>query len=294
MAAAREQTVDVGGRSLRFTSLDKVLYPSAGTTKREVLEYLEAIAPVMLPHLVNRPATRKRWPHGVGTAEAPGESFFQKNLDRSTPEWVARRTQQHQDHSNDYPLVNDLPTLLWLGQIGALEVHVPQWRFGDRHPLSPDRLVLDLDPGEGADISHCVMVAKLLRERLADRGFDPFPVTSGSKGIHLYAAADGSRTSDELTDLAHEVAEQLEAERPDLVVSNIRKAKREGRVFVDWSQNRASKTTVSPYSLRGRARPWVAAPRTWEELDDPDLKQLEFREVLERVERKGDLLANLP
>ncbi|MFF3063111.1 ATP-dependent DNA ligase [Oerskovia sp. NPDC057915] len=283
------QTVSVGGHRLKLTNLDKVLYPATGTTKGEVLAYLAAVADVLLPHASNRPATRKRWPSGVD-----GPVFFQKNLDAGTPTWVRRRTIQHKDHANEYPLVNDLATLTWLGQIAALEIHVPQWQFGRTGvQKNPDRLVLDLDPGEGAGLPECAEVARLARDVLRGMGLDPLPVTSGSKGIHLYAALDGRQTTDEVSAVAHELARYLEAEHPDLVVSDMKKALRGGKVLVDWSQNNGSKTTIAPYSLRGRAHPTVAAPRTWDELDDPGLAQLDKDQVVERVQSVGDPLAAL-
>lgn len=283
------QTVSVGGHRLKLTNLDKVLYPATGTTKGEVLAYLAAVADVLLPHASNRPATRKRWPNGV-----EGPVFFQKNLDAGTPTWVRRRTIQHKDHANEYPLVNDLATLTWLGQVAALEIHVPQWQFGRTGvQKNPDRLVLDLDPGEGAGLPECAEVARLARDVLRGMGLDPLPVTSGSKGIHLYAALDGHQTTDEVSAVAHELARYLEAEHPDLVVSDMKKALRGGKVLVDWSQNNGNKTTIAPYSLRGRAHPTVAAPRTWDELDDPDLAHLDKDQVVERVQSMGDPLAAL-
>lgn len=288
-------TVTIEGRRLTLTNLDKVLYPETGTTKADVLDYYARIADALIPHARNRPATRKRWVHGVGTDEKPGEMFFQKNLDeRSTPQWVPRRALQHSDHVNVYPLVNDLATLTWLGQIAALEIHVPQWQFGRTGARkNPDRLVLDLDPGPGAGLAECAEVARWARAILVGMGLDPLPVTSGSKGIHLYAALDGRQTSDQVSDVAHELARSLEADHPDLVVSDMKKALRDGRVLVDWSQNNGSKTTITPYSLRGKSHPMVAAPRTWKELDSPDLAQLDYREVVQRVAKKGDLLAGL-
>jgi bifunctional non-homologous end joining protein LigD len=289
MASTRSRTVvTMDGHRIALTNAGKVLYPETGTTKGDVVDYYSAIADALVPHAENRPATRKRWVHGVGTAEHPGEVFFQKNLDDSAPRWVKRRTIEHVDHSNDYPLVNDRATLVWLAQLAALEIHVPQWRFGPRGARrNPDRLVLDLDPGEGVGLAECAEVARLARAVLAEHDLVAHPVTSGSKGIHLYAALDGSRSSDRVSELAHELARSLEAEHPELVVSDMKKVSRRGRIFVDWSQNNASKTTVAPYSLRGRAHPTVAAPRTWDELSSPGLAHLEYAEVLERVAR-GD------
>ena len=201
---------------------------------------------------------------------------------------------QHTDHVNVYPLVNDLATLTWLAQIAALEIHVPQWQFGRTGARkNPDRMVLDLDPGPGAGLRECAEVAGLARVILEGMGLDPMPVTSGSKGIHLYAPLDGRQTSDEVTEVAHELARALEADHPRLIVSDMKKALREGKVLVDWSQNTASKTTITPYSLRGRVHPTVAVPRTWEELNDPNLAHLDYREVIERVASMGDPLAGL-
>jgi bifunctional non-homologous end joining protein LigD len=201
--ASNEQFVDIDGNRLKLTSLDKVLYPETGTTKADVLDYYARIADVMIPHIANRPITRKRWVNGVGTADDPGQVFFQKNLDGSEPSWVVRRTLQHKSHVNDYPVANDRATLAWLAQIGALEIHVPQWQFGRTGvQKNPDRLVLDLDPGEGAGLAECVEVAGLAREILTGMGLDPLPVTSGSKGIHLYAALDGKQTSDQVSAIA--------------------------------------------------------------------------------------------
>ncbi|GMA25474.1 hypothetical protein GCM10025864_32330 [Luteimicrobium album] len=253
-----EQTevVTVDGHDVRLTNLDKVLYPATGTTKRDVIEYYAAVAATMLPHVTDRPVTRKRWPNGVD--EQP---FFQKDLGAGTPDWVQRRTIEHKHSTNTYPLANDAATLVWLAQIASLEVHVPQWRFGPRGGVhQPDRLVLDLDPGEGAGLPECVEVAHLAKEILDEMGLDTVPVTSGSKGIHLYAALDERQTSAQVTDVAHELARALEADHPDLVVSDMKKALRGGKVLVDWSQNNGNKTTVAPYSLRGRPQPWVAAP----------------------------------
>ena len=283
------ETVSVEGHRLKLSSLDKVLYEETQTTKADVLAYLAEIAPVLIAHAANRPATRKRWVNGTS-----GEMFFQKNLDDSTPSWVKRRPIEHKDHSNDYPLVNDLATLTWLGQIAALEIHVPQWQFGRTGVRkNPDRLVLDLDPGPGAGLAECAQVARWARVILKDMGLDPMPVTSGSKGIHLYAALDGKHDSDAVSAVAHELARALEADHPDLVVSDMKKTLRDGKVLVDWSQNNGSKTTIAPYSLRGRDRPTVAAPRTWKELESKSLKQLEYPEVLARVRKNGDPLAGL-
>jgi bifunctional non-homologous end joining protein LigD len=286
-AKSEDQVVSIDGHRIKLTHLDKVMYPETGTTKGEVIAYYAAVADVMIPYMMNRAATRKRWVNGVGTEKKPGMMFFQKNLDDSTPSWVKRRTIEHKDHSNEYPLVNDLATLTWLAQIAALEIHVPQWQFGRTGVIrNPDRLVLDLDPGPGTGLTDCAEVARLARDLLTGMGLDPMPVTSGSKGIHLYAVLDGKQTSDQVSAVAHELARSLEADHPDLIVSDMKKSLREGKVLVDWSQNNGNKTTVAPYSLRGRMRPMVAAPRSWRELASKDLAHLDFAEVMKRVKRQ--------
>jgi bifunctional non-homologous end joining protein LigD len=286
--------VSIDGHQLAVTNLDKVLYPATGTTKGEVIDYYTRIAPVLLPHLRQRPITRKRFPDGVGDGTEPPNVFFAKNLPAGTPDWVHRERIQHSSGANEYPLADNTATVVWLAQLAALELHVPQWRFDtDGRRLPPDRLVFDLDPGEGVAITACAEVAGWVRELLDELGMASFPVTSGSKGIHLYAALDGELDSEGASEVAKHVAQTLQRRHPDRVTAVMRKADRAGRVFLDWSQNNGSKTTVSPYSLRGRQQPWVAAPRTWEELADPQLRQLEFGEVLARVASTGDLLSTL-
>lgn len=291
MAAA--ERITVGGRTLRFSSPDKVLYPSTGTTKRDVLEYVLRASGPLIAHAAGRPVTRKRWVDGVGTARKPGAVFFQKTLEKGAPDWIETVEQRHSTGPKQYPLLTEAGTLAWMAQMGALELHVPQWRMLDGEKANPDRLVLDLDPGEGADLDDCAQVALWVRELLVDIGLEPFPLTSGSKGIHLYARLDGTLTSDQASDVAHQLARSLEEMHPDEIVSDMKKTLRQGKVLIDWSQNSASKTTVAPYSLRGRLRPTVAAPRTWDELSVGGLEQLEYQEVLERLERDGDLIAAL-
>ena len=290
---AERDRIRVGGRNLRFTHPDKVLYPATGTTKQDVLEYVLRASDPLMAHMMGRPVTRKRWPEGVGTEGAPGEVFFQKGLERGAPAWIPTIEQQHSTGKKQYPVVSEPAVLAWMVQLGALELHVPQWRVVDGERWNPDRLVLDLDPGEGADLDDCARVALWVRELLVDIGLDPVPLTSGSKGIHLYARLDGTVTSEQASEVAHQLARSLEQLHPDLVVSDMKKSLRTGKVLIDWSQNSASKTTVAPYSLRGRMRPTVAAPRTWEEVEAGGLRQLEMGEVLERLERDGDLIAAL-
>ncbi|GAB5079327.1 ATP-dependent DNA ligase [Arthrobacter sp. AD-310] len=289
---AGKERVRVAGRELTLTNLDKIIYPQTGTTKADVLAYYAAVAHVLIPAAANRPATRKRWVNGVGTQEKPGEVFFQKNLEDSAPGWLPRAAITHKDRTIHYPMVNDAATLTWFGQINSLEIHVPQWQV-DSHgnQLNPDRLVLDLDPGEGAGLPECREVALLARAILQDVGLDPVPVTSGSKGIHLYAALDRSQTSDQISAFARELARALESDHPDLAVSDMKKTLRRGKVLVDWSQNNAAKTTIVPYSLRGRPTPMVAVPRTWREISSSRLKHLDYQEVMRRVRDGKDPFA---
>ncbi len=281
---------------VKLTNADKVLYPAAGTTKADVFDYYTRIAEVMLPHIAGRPVTRKRWPDGVER-----EPFFEKQLASSAPKWLARAALQHRSGTTTYPIIDDLDGLAWIAQQAALEVHVPQWRFEaewthGRKVLKPGpatRLVFDLDPGEGVSMSQLAEVARAIRDLMAELDLETFPVTSGSKGVHVYAALERPVSSDGAVAVAKRVAQQLESSLPKLVTATMARKVRAGKVFLDWSQNNASKTTIAPYSLRGRDHPTVAAPRSWAELDDPDLRQLRYDEVLARVARDGDLLERL-
>ena len=295
---AGEVRVAVDGRTLRLSNLGKVLYPRTGTTKGEVLDYYARIAPVLLPHLHGRAVTRIRWPHGVAEG-----SFFEKNVPAGTPGWVrtvtvpttGSRTASRQEGTLTFPVVEDLATLTWLVNLAALELHVHQWTVDeDATPQGASRIVIDLDPGEPAGLHECCTVALMVKERLDARGLSSYAVTSGSKGLHLYAGLDEPMPSDETTALAKEVAEELQAEHPKLVTATMTKARRGGKVFLDWSQNAGSKTTISPYSLRGKERPYVATPVTWDEVEegaeDPfGLEQMTVADVLDRVERLGDV-----
>ena len=293
-----EVSVEVDGRTLTLVNLEKVMYPRTGTTKAEVLNYYAQVAPVMLPHLADRAVTRIRWPHGTGD-----KSFFEKNAPAGTPSWVrtvmvptsGSRTKSGEEGELRFPIVDSLASLTWLVNLASLELHVHQWTVtGKSRVRNPNRLVIDLDPGEPAGLGECSQVALLVRDRLAQDGLDCVPVTSGSKGLHLYAGLDAKRTHEEVRDYAKAIAEELESDQPKLVVSQMTKARRGGKVFLDWSQNTGAKTTISPYSMRGREQPTVAAPRTWGEVeagaDDPlALEHLRFEEVLERVQDQGDL-----
>ena len=279
--------VDRFGR-VKLTNPDKVLYPATGTTKAEVFDYYLGIAEVMIPHIAGRAVTRKRWPNGV---DEP--SFFEKQLASSAPDWLDRASISHRSGTTTYPVVDTVEGVAWLAQQASLEVHVPQWRFIDEHPGPATRLVFDLDPGEGVTMKQLCEVAQAVRELMGDIGLTTYPLTSGSKGLHLYAPLEQPVSSHGAVVLAKRVAQQLEKAMPKLVTATMTKSLRTGKVFLDWSQNNASKTTIAPYSLRGREHPMVAAPRTWDEIADPKLRHLRFDEVLDRVEKDGDLLADL-
>jgi bifunctional non-homologous end joining protein LigD len=292
-------TVEVDGRRLKLSNLDKVLYPATGTTKGEVLHYYAQIAPVLLPHLADRAVTRIRWPNGTGE-----EKFFEKNLPNGAPDWIRSVTVSSTGSRGggdtiEYPVIEDLAALTYLANLASLELHVHQWKFGrNNQPKNPDRLVIDLDPGSPAGLHECAQVALLVRDRLAEMGLPTAPVTSGSKGLHLYAALPGRLNADEVRDLAKKVAQELTRSHADLVLWQMTKAMRGGKVFLDWSQNTGTKTTISPYSLRGTDAPYAAAPRTWEEVaegaEKPDaLRHLEMHEVLTQTEEMGDVFGDL-
>lgn len=289
-------TVQVEGRNLRLTNLAKVLYPESGTTKADVIAYYEQVAPVLLPQLRARPITRKRWPHGT---DEP--AFFEKNVPPGHPDWLQTATFHHDNRGRGtsardvtYVRAEDVATLVWLGQLAALELHTPQWRVGaPGERLPPDRLVVDLDPGPPAGLPQCAEVALVARDLLAGAGLDAIPVLSGSKGIHLYAPLDPAEPAGAVQ-IAALLAGALVDALPHLVVATMSRAERAGKVYVDWSQNNPAKTTVTPYSLRGRARPTVATPITWAELSEPDLHNYTCDEVLRRVERLGDLMSQRP
>ncbi|OFJ55667.1 ATP-dependent DNA ligase [Mycolicibacterium grossiae] len=283
--------VDRCGR-VKLTNPDKVLYPAAGTTKAEIFDYYVQIADVMVPHIAGRPVTRKRWPNGVGEPD-----FFEKQLASSAPDWMARGSVTHRSGTTTYPLIDSREGLAWIAQQASLEVHVPQWRFvaqGDRLDPGPaTRIVFDLDPGEGVTFRQLCEVAHEVRSYVEDIGLTAYPLTSGSKGLHLYVPLAEPVSSQGASVLAKRIAQQLEKSMPKRVTATMTKSLRAGKVFLDWSQNSAAKTTIAPYSLRGRDQPTVAAPRTWEEIEDPGLRHLRFDEVLERVASHGDLLDGL-
>jgi bifunctional non-homologous end joining protein LigD len=294
--------VDVDGTTLALSNLDKVLYPDYGFTKGEVIDYYARIAEVLLPHVADRPATRKRYPNGVAE-----KAFFEKNTPGHAPDWVRRVTVRSPGSTTgretlDYVLIEDLRTVVWLANLAAIELHVPQWRIVKRarEPVDPsasasDLMVFDLDPGSPATGVDACRVAVLLRELLDADGLAAYPKASGKKGVHLYVPvkpAPGERGSA----YAKALAQRLESEHGDLVVSRMDKRLRRGRVFVDWSQNNPHKTTVAPYSLRAADEPSVSAPLTWDEVEgceDPDDLRFLPQDVIDRVARHGDLLGPL-
>jgi bifunctional non-homologous end joining protein LigD len=291
VAEAQRSVVEVDGRRLSLSNLDKVLFPD-GFTKGEVVDYYVRVAPVLLPHVTGRPMSFQRFPDGTDT-----KGFFAKNAPRGTPDWV-RTVKLPAPGSSmdretlDYVVVDDLPTLVWAANLAALELHVPQWSVGPRGGVrEPDRLVLDLDPGAPATAVECAEVALLLRELVTADGLTPVVKSSGSKGLQVYAAVEP--VSDRRTsDYARHLAQTLEKSHPKLVVSQMRKDLRGGKVFVDWSQNNAAKTTVAPYALRARPEPWVSTPLTWDEVAAvrrPEDVQFRAEQTLERVDAHGDL-----
>jgi len=283
-------TVKVAGVSLELSNLDKVLYPAVGVTKAEVIDYYTRSAAVLLPHLTDRPLTRIRYPNGVD-----GNGFFEKNAPAGVPGWVRVETLPAPGSTKgretlDYVVADDLPTLVWLANLAALELHVPQWTVGS---VGPDRLVVDLDPGPPAGLQECAEVALLLRERLAADGLAGYPKTSGKKGMQLMCAIAGTQPADEVSAYAKRVAEEVERAHPKLVTARMAKNLRPHKVFIDWSQNNAAKTTVAPYSLRAQPTPTVSTPLTWAEVEAGDGRPYQLEEVLDRIEDHGDLLDGL-
>jgi bifunctional non-homologous end joining protein LigD len=286
-------TVRVGNRELTLSNLSKVLYPEVGFTKGQVIDYYTRVAPVLLPHLKDRPLTLKRYPDGVD-----GKFFFEKNSPSHRPPWVKTvRLPSPGSTKNrseiDYTIVNDLPTLVWAANLATLELHVPMWRVTkDSKPKNPDIMVFDLDPGPPATIVECCQVAQHLRAALGDDKLKAYPKASGSKGMQLYVPLNGRRSWEDVHAYSRQLAEQLEQEHPELIVSNMKKDLRGGKVLVDWSQNNAAKTTIAVYSLRARARPTVSTPITWDEVEaceDPDDLVFVTDDVLARVDKHGDL-----
>ncbi|BDG04707.1 non-homologous end-joining DNA ligase [Anaeromyxobacter oryzae] len=290
MARGGAIEVDVAGRRIVLRNLDKVFYPEAGFTKRDLVDYYTRIAPALLPHLRGRPLTLKRYPDGVA-----GPFFYEKRCPRHRPSWF--RTEAVWSDGNqafiDHCVVDDLASLVWLASIADLELHASLSLA--RSMSRPTVLAFDLDPGPPADVVACCDVALLLRRLLGALGLESFPKTSGSKGLQVYVPLNRPTSYDETKPFAHAVARLLEQRHPRLVVERMAKSLRAGKVLVDWSQNDPHKTTVCVYSLRARARPTVSAPVRWTEVEKAARSRraaglvLEARDVLRRVERGGDL-----
>jgi bifunctional non-homologous end joining protein LigD len=289
------QRVHIEGRQLEVSNLDKVLFPEVGFTKAQVIDYYVRIAPVLLPHIANRPVTFTRWPNGVD-----GQAFFEKNNARHAPDWVHTVTVPSPGSSRGREtlgmvLLTAVPDLVWSANLAALEVHVPQWQVDDEGRAQlPDLLVLDLDPGPGAGVVECADVAHRLRERLVCDGLDPVVKTSGSKGLQVYAPIRCT-DKEQPSRYAKGLAQELTGETPEQVVWRMEKALRPGKVLVDWSQNNTAKTTVAPYSLRARPLATVSTPLQWAEVDalreggDPASVRFRTDDVLARVQQLGDL-----
>ena len=288
--SAKATLVDVEGRPLKLSNLDKVLYPAAGFTKGQVIDYYTRIAPVLLPHLKDRPLTMKRYPEGVS-----GMHFYEKNCPTHRPEWV--QTAKVWSYGNnrwmDYCLVQDLPTLVWAANLADIELHT-SLSLGTKIE-QPTMLVFDLDPGPPADIVQCCQVALRLKELFDNLKLQAFAKTSGSKGLQIYVPLNTSITYESTKPFAHELARAFERKHPDHVVSDMKKVLRTGKVFIDWSQNDQYKTTICVYSLRAKDQPTVSTPVTWNEVEqclrkkDPTLLAFDSVVVLKRVDRDGDL-----
>jgi len=285
-----DSSVEIQGRNLKLSNLEKVLYPATGFTKKDVIDYYARIAPALLPHLAGRALTRKRYPDGV-----EGEPFFEKNAPMHKPDWVRtapiwsgrnRRTIQ-------YVLADDMATLIWLANLAALELHPSLALAKDIE--CPTVMVFDLDPGPPANIVQCCQVAVWLRDIFEHLGLKSFPKTSGSKGLQLYVPLNTPTTFDATKLFSHALAQLLEQEHRELVVSDMKKSVRTGKVFVDWSQNDEHKTTIAVYSLRAREHPTVSTPVTWDEVQrtlkkkDAGLLVFESSQAIARCEKMGDL-----
>jgi bifunctional non-homologous end joining protein LigD len=283
-------SVIVDGQTLELSNLDKVLYPAVGFTKGEVINYYSQIAGALLPHLLDRPLTRIRYPNGVHK-----QGFFEKNVPGGLPSWVRHETLPTPGSSTgretiDFVVVDGLASLVWLANLAALELHVPQWKVGS---AGPDLIVIDLDPGPSTGLAECAEVALLLRDRLAADGIAALPKTSGKKGMQLMAPIAATQPAEVVSAYAARIAQELERTHPRLVVSRMAKALRGGKVFIDWSQNAAAKTTVAPYSLRAEPAPSASTPLTWTEVESGSVRAFHSDEVLERIGLYGDLLGPL-
>ena len=286
--------IEVGNRELKLSNLQKVLYPDAGFSKRQVIDYYIRVAPFILPHLEGRPLTMKRYPDGV-----EAEFFYEKNAPKHRPDWVktAPVWSDGNRRNMDFVMAQDLPTLVWLANLASLELHTSLSKAKDM--LCPTMMVFDLDPGPPANIVQCCQVAFWLREIFVHFGLESFPKTSGSKGLQIYVPLNTPASYDKTKPFAHALAQLLEHDHRDQVVSEMKKEKRGGKVFIDWSQNDDHKTTVCVYSLRAREKPTASTPVTWEEVErcwkkkDPKLLVFEAAQVIDRCEKYGDLFADV-
>ena len=289
-----DHIVEIAGRQLKLTNLDKILYPAAKFTKGQVIDYYARIAPVLVPHLAGKALTLKRYPSGVDQ-----EYFFEKNATQHRPDWVQTTAiwSERNRRNVNYILCNDLATLVWIANLAGIELHPSLSLAADIE--CPRSIVFDLDPGPPANIVQCCQVAIWLREIFEHFKLQSFPKTSGSKGIQIYVPLNTKTSYDQTKPLAHALARLLEDEHHDLVVSDMKKAVRGGKIFVDWSQNDEHKTTISVYSLRARERPTVSTPVTWDEVEralkkkDAGMLVFEAQQTLDRVEKSGDLFAPL-
>jgi bifunctional non-homologous end joining protein LigD len=289
-----DSVIEVDGKHLKLSNLDKVLYPATGFTKGQVIDYYARIGPVLIPQLAGRPLTLKRYPSGVN-----GEFFFEKNATKHRPDWVKTAPIWSEGNNRDvnYILLNDLPTLVWVANLAGLELH-PSLSLA-KNIDCPTMMVFDLDPGPPANIVQCCQVAFWLRDIFERFNLQSFPKTSGSKGLQIYVPLNTKTSYDQTKPFAHALARLLENEHRDLVVSDMKKTLRVGKVLVDWSQNDEHKTTIGVYSLRAREHPTVSTPLTWEEVEiclkkkDADLLVFEAPQVLERVAKMGDLFSPL-
>jgi len=292
MAARTEAEIEVGGRKLKVSNLQKVLYPKAGFTKADVIDYYVRISPVLLPHLHNRALTLKRYPNGV-----EGPFFYEKRCPTYRPEWMKTEAVWSEGNNADihFCVVNEVASLVWAANLADLELHT--YLACAKKPLVPTMLVFDLDPGPPADIVQCCQVGLWLRAIFTTMGLECYPKTSGSKGLQLYLPLNTPTTFEKTKAFAQSLAQELEKVHPELVVSRMSKSLRKGKVFVDWSQNDNSKTTVCVYSLRAKEQPTVSTPLRWEEVEeclakkDASLLVFETTDVLARVEKHGDLFA---
>ncbi len=287
------QTVEIAGRKLSISNLDKVLYPVVGFTKAQIIDYYVRVAPYMLPHLTGRALTMRRWPNGVNE-----QSFFEKRSPTHRPDWIntvegpgrSKKKDGSEKKSIEYTVIDEIAGLAWTANLAALELHTPMSLGADAD--TPTMVVFDLDPGSPATIIDCCQVALEIREVLDALSLEAFPKTSGSKGMQLYLPLNSPHTHDHASSFAHAVAQLLERQMSKLVVSTMTKSVRKGKIFIDWSQNSRHKTTISPYSMRAKDRPTVSTPITWDEVElgasgEPLI--FETADVLERVEQYGDL-----